>query len=1219
MAEGEGFSGGNDIEELKFSDLFDLVEIQRLQDSFADAHNVASIITDNFGVPITRESNFTHFCSNIIRQTEQGRANCYNSDAALGRCNLCGPNIQPCLSAGLYDAGATISVGGKHIASWLIGQVRTEETNEQEVMEYADRIGADRVAFFNALQQVPHLSLEKFTKIANLLKILATQLSDKAYANFLLKKEIKEHEVAKEKLNESVINLNVTLNSIGDGVISTDINGSVCSMNPVAEHLCGWRLQDALGKPIADILRIENADRKTALSSIQKVLELGQVQVGSNKLVLLSKNELRYIISINASPIKNNNGKVQGVVLVFSDVTDSHNAVETLAKSEKKFHSLFENTIAGVALHNLVFNDNGKPINYIISDVNPAFETILGISKESVVGKLSTDAYGVSDPPYFETYAKVAITGEPTKFETYFAPLQKNFLISVYCPYPNSFATTFEDITEQTLDKNKLRNSETRLQNVLKGSGLGYWDWNLLTGEVKRNQRWAEMLGYQIEDIEFSLKQWIDFVHPDDREMAMMSVNDHIEGKTDMHRLEYRMRTKNGDYRWILDLAQAVEWDENGKVLRVSGVHSDITEQKLADEKLKISLAKYCALFHAFPLGVIVSDADAQIVEMNSNAKRMLGLTSLAKKGLILGDSSFQIIRPDGSRMPFDEYPGYVSFKENRLVTNVTMGIPKPNNEVTWLSTSAVPINLEGFGVLVVYNDITEIKQTEESLYREQIFTKSLLDSLPGIFYLYSYPDLRLLRWNKNHETIFGFSANELSGMDIDKWANVYYKEKIKSAMFEVFEKGHARIEAELYTKSGRAIPFILSGVKMEVHGKKYVMGVGSDITERKQMEIALREREEKYRFLTEFASDVIWELNLSKQRFSYISPSVMQLRGYTVDEAMAQTLTESLSHESALYIEQAINNNVAKFFDDPTVTENYVYQIQQPCKDGSLVWVEISTKIRTNALGEVEIVGVSRNINERKQVEQELRTSKEKIKLQNEKLRQINAEKDKFFSILAHDLRSPFNSFLGLTQIMADDLPSLTMSQIQEIAFRMSNSANNLYRLLDNLLQWAQMQQGLLSFNPVSVHLSKLIEATLDTFNEMARNKDIKIGNFVYENVKVYCDMAMLQVVVRNLVSNAIKFTPKGGKISIKHQFIDNNMIQVMVIDNGIGMSNTLLNNLFYLGEKTSRKGTEGESSTGLGLNLCKDFVERNGGNIWVESKENVGSTFFFTLKMVD
>src|SRR5665647_1591977 len=176
-------SSSDALNNIQFSNLFDLNEIQHLQDLFADAHGVASVITFSDGVPITNPSNFCRLCNNIIRKTEKGRANCFKSDATIGKQNSSGPIVQPCLSGGLWDAGASITVGGKHIANWLIGQVRNEEVDEPRMIQYADEIGADREDFRKALNEVPVMSLEQFNNVAKMLFAFANELSEKGYHN----------------------------------------------------------------------------------------------------------------------------------------------------------------------------------------------------------------------------------------------------------------------------------------------------------------------------------------------------------------------------------------------------------------------------------------------------------------------------------------------------------------------------------------------------------------------------------------------------------------------------------------------------------------------------------------------------------------------------------------------------------------------------------------------------------------------------------------------------------------------------------------------------------------------------------------------------------------------------------------------------------------------------------------------------------------------------
>lgn len=244
-----------------------------------------------------------------------------------------------------------------------------------------------------------------------------------------------------------------------------------------------------------------------------------------------------------------------------------------------------------------------------------------------------------------------------------------------------------------------------------------------------------------------------------------------------------------------------------------------------------------------------------------------------------------------------------------------------------------------------------------------------------------------------------------------------------------------------------------------------------------------------------------------------------------------------------------------------------------------------------------------------------ERKFAEEDIQKRNEELSKANTEKDKFFTIIAHDLRAPFSGFLGLTQIMAQELPNLTMAQVHEIALNMSKSATNLYRLLENLLEWSQIQKGSIPFNPTAIQLRELVDECLALVLETSKSKKIEISCDISEDITVFADSPILQSVLRNLVSNALKFTRKGGKVRVSAKTTFENTVEIAVQDTGIGMDQTMVDNLFRIDVQTKRKGTEGEPSTGLGLLLCKEFVEKHGGTIWAESEVGKGSTFFFSI----
>ncbi len=236
------------------------------------------------------------------------------------------------------------------------------------------------------------------------------------------------------------------------------------------------------------------------------------------------------------------------------------------------------------------------------------------------------------------------------------------------------------------------------------------------------------------------------------------------------------------------------------------------------------------------------------------------------------------------------------------------------------------------------------------------------------------------------------------------------------------------------------------------------------------------------------------------------------------------------------------------------------------------------------------------------------------KICKQNKELLKLNAEKDKFFSIIAHDLRSPLGGFMSLTELMTNESTEFSIEEQKELLFNLFQSAGNIFNLLENLLEWAQMQRGLIPFNPQLLSLNDTVNECIGLVNETARKKSIDITHNIDTNIKLFADSNMIQTVIRNLVSNAIKFTSKGGKINVFAE-INEEHLEISIKDSGIGMSPLLLENLFRIDAKNNREGTEGELSTGLGLILCKDFIEKHNGSIWAKSEVGIGSTFTFSI----
>lgn len=227
----------------------------------------------------------------------------------------------------------------------------------------------------------------------------------------------------------------------------------------------------------------------------------------------------------------------------------------------------------------------------------------------------------------------------------------------------------------------------------------------------------------------------------------------------------------------------------------------------------------------------------------------------------------------------------------------------------------------------------------------------------------------------------------------------------------------------------------------------------------------------------------------------------------------------------------------------------------------------------------------------------------------------QLNADKDLFISILAHDLRGPFSALLGLSDLLIENLRIYNIDEIEELVTHIKSSSQGTYALLEDLLKWTRAHSGSISFNPQNLDIEDLCKNIIEFLYPSASSKGITISLLINSNLSVYSDADMLKTVLRNLISNAIKFTNSGGVIKINAEKNPEN-ITITVSDNGIGMTPDKRKKLFDISQiQTSSSGTANEKGTGFGLLLCKEFVEKHGGKIWVESRCGEGSDFKFTL----
>lgn len=582
---------------IEFRDIFNVVDLQRMQDLFSDANSVASIITLPDGSPLTKPSNFCRFC-NLIRSTEKGIENCLKSDKyTSGKFDrTTGPIIYPCLSVGLWDAATPIIVDGQHLANWLIGQVRNEELTEEDLLKYANEIGIPFREFKDALQEVPVMTSEKFRKVAETLSLFANEISQRAYSNYQLK-------IQNEILHKSEESLAITLQSIGDGVISTDTNGFIVNMNPIAEKLYGWRLNDAKGEHLTKVFRIINSTtRVPAEDPVETVLHSGRIIEMAEDTVLHSRDGSEYRISDSAAPIKNKAGEVIGVVLVFSDVTEKYYTQEAIRLNELKYKGLLDNLNAGV----IVYAPNASVIFS-----NKRASQIFDLTNEELYHSNLTNStwpltneFGKHLSPHEYPVNRILSTKEPIRDQIIGVQTNKNNLIWINVngfPVISSDSEiteiifSFDDITKKKNDSDKRIESEQFLKQTQFIVKLGTFTYDLISNQLTGSDLFNNILGIKIDK---PINNLLSIIHPDWQNNIANDINEFIVGAKKRFDKKYKIiRESDNSERWIHGVGELI-YNENGHPTKLIGTIQDITDQKLAEESLRMSEEKFRSLFN---------------------------------------------------------------------------------------------------------------------------------------------------------------------------------------------------------------------------------------------------------------------------------------------------------------------------------------------------------------------------------------------------------------------------------------------------------------------------------------------------------------------------------------------------------------------------------------------------------------------------------------------
>jgi PAS domain S-box-containing protein len=390
-----------------------------------------------------------------------------------------------------------------------------------------------------------------------------------------LRKEIEIELITSEKKYRSLHE------SMMDGFALVDMEGKLIDFNESYRKMLGYSKEELINLTYSEItpLKWHEYEKKV----VEQILKNGYSDVYEKEYI--KKDGTVIPIELRTFLLKNDSGRNEGMWAVVRDITDRKKTEEVIQESEVKFRTLFESMNEGVALHELVYDEKGLPVDYRIVDVNPSYEKHTGISIENAKNQLASEFYNIKIPPYLEIYSKVAETGIPYFFETYFPPLKKHFEISVFSPKKNWFATVFTDITERKSSDEKLRESEKRLSFALETNQTGAWDLNLIDHTSNRTLIHDRIFGYDELLPEWTYEMFLQHVLPEDRGEVDRRFSEAIKNQTNWN-FECRILRKDGVIRWIWAIG-GHEINSDGKSLKMSGIVQDITDRKKTEEEIR--------------------------------------------------------------------------------------------------------------------------------------------------------------------------------------------------------------------------------------------------------------------------------------------------------------------------------------------------------------------------------------------------------------------------------------------------------------------------------------------------------------------------------------------------------------------------------------------------------------------------------------------------------
>ncbi len=1016
-----------------------------------------------------------------------------------------------------------------------------------------------------------------------------------------------------DKLSENEKYLDTIFNSINSGVYIVDpVTKEILEINNYALELLKYKKKDLIGKRCFE--KICTADKETCLGKNISAC----VAENERSLIDSEGNEIEILKSVKEINV---DGKIY-LLETFTDITALKENEEKVLEREEILQATLEATDDGILVLDEKFNIINSNQNYFdmwrISEIDFVNLSVFEAVKRNFVELKNPLESFRSIQRVIGTNDKlldVLFFKDGGVYERYSAPIFKKGVRA-------GRVWRFKDITPQALAESKLRElndeledkinestielriSESRLKEAQEIAHLGHWVFDLSSKGIRGSENTCQLLKLKSSTKEIPLNDFLEKVYYKDRyELKRRFISALRKKKV----FDFVHRVKiDGDKLVFLRQKCKTFYDGKGKPIYSLGIVQDITEQKMAEAAIAERERQLNMAMEGTGLGLWDWNMVDNTIKINKRFIEVIGYEGVINKSEIAFDFLVSIIHIDDYSRIMSCFLNYIQSDSKTFEEEFRLKHSK--GHYVWVHVRAKVFewqNNKPSRSIGTFLDTTERRLAEIKVQKSEEKFRTLTELSPSPICIQSID--KLLFVNPAWVEALGYSEKQALTHSFVELVHPDFQELAERySRLRLFEGTDApgRYEIKMLTRKDEVKWFDISVTVINFEGQKASLAVLNDITKIKETEQALRESEQKFKSLFYGNHSVMFIIDADSGRFVEANQKACEFYQYSQKEIAKMSVGDiSLLKPTEIKrsLKLAIDGKQSQFTARHRLANGEIRDIEA-----------YSGKVKYG--GKDVLYSIIHDVTDRLIADEKIRKSQKELQL-------LNAQKDKFFSIISHDLKGPIGNFLQFAELLKNHKELLTSESAEALIDHSYNLASNTYKLLENLLIWSKSQLGGININQQMIPLFPLINETIKLLKDGAENKNITLVNKIEKSTLIFADKDTILTVIRNLFSNAIKFTPKGGTITCRATKCKKNKegdgyLSVSIEDTGVGIPEDKINNLFTFGREFTTFGTDNEKGSGLGLILCKDLVELNGGKIWATSKKDIGSTFTFSVR---